>query len=173
MPNVTIPDGRGQQQGWVMSDKRAHQAMWKFGVQPGNSTAIIVLHFLTARLHRGTNAVVMSFSAIAKTMNLTDKTIQTAIKKLAEAKFIQILKTGKSNVYVINHQVAWQGARGSRFAAFGAELMVHESEQTVSVDQLIEESKTLQSVPIMEFGERILVGNESIEPPDQQEMELP
>lgn len=173
MPNVSLPDGRGQQQGWLMSDKKAHQAMWQFGVKPGNGTSILVLHFLTSRLHRGTNAVVMSFDAIAKTMNLTDKTIKTAIKKLAEAKFIQILKTGKSNVYVINHQVAWQGARGARFAAFGAELMVHEAEQDVPVDQLIEDSKTLQTVPIMDFGERILVGNESIDPPDQQEMELP
>ena len=173
MPNITLPDGRGQQQGWLMSDKKAHQAMWQFGVKPGNGTAIVVLHFLTARLHRGTNAVVMSFDAIAKTMNLTDKTIKTAIKKLAEAKFIQILKTGKSNVYVINHQVAWQGPRGARFAAFGAELMVHEAEQDMPVDQLIEDAKNLQTVPIMEFGERILVGNEPIDPPDQQELHLP
>lgn len=173
MPNITLPDGRGQQQGWLMSDKKAHQAMWQFGVKPGNSTALVVLHFMTARLHRGTNAVVMSSEAISKIMNLNDKTIRTAIQKLAEAKFIQILKSGRSNVYVINHQVAWQGSRGARFAAFGAELVIHEAEQTKPVDELIEDAKTMQTVPIMDFGERILVGNEPIDPPDQQEMELP
>lgn len=172
MPNVTIPDGRGQQQGWLMSDKKAHQAMWQFGVKPGNSTALVVLHFMTARLNRGTNAVVMSSEAIAKIMNLNDKTIRTAIQKLAEAKFIQILKSGRSNIYVINHQVAWQGNRGARFAAFGAELIIHEAEQAIPVDQLIEDAKALQTVAIMDFGERLLVGNESIDPPDQQEMEL-
>lgn len=155
-----------------MSDKKAHQAMWQFGVQSGNGTALVVLHFLTARLHRGTNAVVISFDAIAKTMNITDRTVKTAIKKLAEAKFIQILKSGSSNVYVINHQVAWQGSRGARFAAFGAELLVHEAEQNTSVDELIAEAKTLKTVPIMEFGERLLVGNEPIDPPDQGEMDL-
>ncbi len=173
MPNVSLPDGRGQQQGWLMSDKKAHQAMWRFGVKPGNGTAIVVLHFLTSRLHRGTNAVVISFEAIAKTMSLSEKTIKTAIKKLAEAKFIQILKTGKSNVYVVNHQVAWQGPRGARFAAFGAELMVHEAEQDTTVDQLIKDAETLESVPIMDIDERLLVGNEDVDPPDQQEMELP
>jgi hypothetical protein len=172
MTNISLPDGRGQQQGWLMSDKKAHQAMWQFGVQPGNGTAIVVLHFLTSRLHRGTNAVVMSFEAIAKTMNLTDKTIKTAIKKLADARFIQILKSGKSNVYVINHQVAWQGSRGARFAAFGAELLVHEGEQDTPVDQLIEGAKELQTVPILDFGERLLVGNETVDPPDQGELSL-
>ena len=173
MPNVTIPDGRGQQQGWLMSDKKAHQAMWQFGIKQGNGTALAILHFMTSRLHRGTNAVVMSHEAIAKTMNITDRTVRTATQKLAEAKFVQILKSGSSNVYIINHQVAWQGNRGARFAAFGAELVLHEAEQAKPVDELIEDAKTMQTVPIMDFGERVLVGNEPIDPPDQQEMELP
>jgi hypothetical protein len=171
MTNVAISDGRGQQQGWLMSDKKAHQAMWMLGVK--HPTSLAVLHFLTSRMHRGANAVVISHEAIAATMNLTKKTIITAIARLAEGKFVQVLKSGKSNVYVINHQVAWQGHRGARFAAFGAELMVHEAEQTKPVDELIEDSKILQSVPIMDFGERLLVSNEPIDPPDQQEMTLP
>ena len=51
--------------------------------------------------------------------------------------------------------------------------MLTEGEQTTPVDQLIEEAKTLIQVPSMLPGERLLVGNEEIDPPDQQEMELP
>ena len=33
MPNVSLPDGRGQQQGWLQVDKKVHQKMWKFGLK--------------------------------------------------------------------------------------------------------------------------------------------
>ena len=169
--NISLPDGRGVTQGWLMTEKKAHQAMWKFGTK--NATAIVVLHFLTSRLNRGTNGVVISYEAISQEMGIAKRTAQSAIAALAEANFIQILKSGKSNIYVVNHQVAWQGNRGARFAAFGAEILVSENEQSKPVDQLIEEAKTLQPVPIADFNERVYVQNNEIEPPDQQELDLP
>lgn len=171
MPNIALnSDDRGQVQGWLQVDKRAHQKMWRFGLK--NPTGLVVLHFLTSRLHRGTNGVVMSYAAMAQAIGIADRTAKTAIAALAEAKFIQILKSGKSNVYIINSQVAWQGNRGSRFAAFNAEIVVAESEQSESVDKLIEDSKSLETVPQLIGDERLMVGNESIDPPDQQEMDL-
>lgn len=173
MPNLTLPedDSRGQVQGWLQVDKRAHQKMWQFGLK--NPTGLAVLHFLTSRLHRGTNGVVMSYAAMAQAMGIADRTAKTAIAALSEAKFIQILKSGKSNVYIINSQVAWQGKRGGRFASFNAEIVLAETEQSVPVDTLIEEGKGLQTVPQLIDDERMLVGNEPIDPPDQQEMNLP
>jgi hypothetical protein len=47
--------------------------------------------------------------------------------------------------------------------------MAFEAEQTADVD----DTTPLKSVPILHDGERLLVGNEAIEPPDQGEMELP
>ena len=43
----------------------------------------------------------------------------------------------------------------------------------MSVDKLIEDAKELVTVPLLEPGERFLVGNEDTPPPDQQEMHLP
>jgi len=173
MANITLPkqDGRGVSQGWLQSDKKAHQAMWKFGIK--NPSALSLLHFFMSRMDRGTNGVVMSALAIAEVTGLAQRTVQSSIKALSEAKFIQVLKSGKSNVYVINNQVAWQGNRGSRYAAFGAEIVISEAEQTEEVDKLITEAKELYNIPSLFPGERILVGNEPIDPPDQQEMELP
>ena len=173
MPNVTLPekDGRGQQQGWLQVDKKVHQKMWQFGLK--NPTGLAVLHFLTSRLHRGTNGVVMSYAAMAAAMGIADRTAKTAAAALADARFIQILKSGKSNVYIINSQVAWQGERGARFAAFHSEIVLAEQEQIVSVDKLIEDAKELVTVPLLEPGERFLVGNEDTPPPDQLEMHLP
>ena len=172
--NVTLPDGedaRGNVQGWLQVEKKAHRAMALFGAK--NGTALAVLHLLTGRLNRGTNAVIMSHEAIASALGITSRTARDSTKKLEAAKFVQVLKSGTSNVYVINSRVAWQGVRGMRHASFNAELVVVEQEQDRPVDQLIEESKTLQHVPILDFNERLLVGNEDLPPPDQQEMDLP
>ena len=173
MPNVSLPDqdGRGKAQGWLQVDKRAHQKMWQFGLK--NPTALAVLHFLISRMHRGTNGVVMSYAAMAQVMGIADRTAKTAIAALAEANFVQILKSGKSNVYIINSQVAWQGVRGARFAGFNAEIVISEGEQVEPVDKLIEDAQKLATVPQLLEGERLLVGNEQLDPPDQGELELP
>ena len=171
MHNVSLPDGRGQQQGWLQVEKKVHQKMWQFGLK--NPTALSVLHFLTSRLHRGTNGVVMSYAAMASAMGIAERTAKTAVAALADARFLQILKSGKSNVYIINAQVAWQGERGARFAAFNAEIVVAEVEQAEPVDKLIEDAEELTTVPQLLPGERALVGNEQVPPPDQQELNLP
>ena len=170
MPNVSLPDGRGQQQGWLQVDKKVHQKMWKFGLK--NPTALSVLHFLTSRLHRGTNGVVMSYAAMAAAMGIADRTAKTAVAALADARFIQILKSGKSNVH---HQLSGglAGREGARFAAFNAEIVLAEAEQMEPVDKLIEDARELMTVPQLLPGERALVGNEEGAPPDQQELHLP
>ena len=62
------------------------------------------------------------------------------------------------------------GNRGERYAYFGADIMAIESEQDKST---IDDTTPLKRVPYLVEGERLLVGNEPIDPPDQQEMELP
>ena len=84
---------------------------------------------------------------MAAAMGIADRTAKTAVAALADARFIQILKSGKSNVYIINSQVAWQGARGARFAAFNAEIVLAEAEQMEPVDKLIEDARELMTVP--------------------------
>lgn len=175
MPNVSIlsdaESARGQLQGWLQTDKAVHQKMWRFGLK--NPSGLAILHFLLGRLHRGSNAVAISAASMAKVMGISSRTVQTAVVALAKARFIQILKVGTANVYVINSQVAWQGERGGRFAVFNSEIIVGESDQSTPVDELIEQAKQLERLPVPEVGERVLVGNEKIDPPDQQEMDLP
>ena len=80
------------------------------------------------------------------------------------------MKAG-ATVYIVNSRVAWQGNRGERYAYFGADIMAIESEQDKSTT--IDDTTPLKRVPYLVEGERLLVGNEPIDPPDQQEMELP
>ena len=75
-----------------------------------------------------------------------------------------------ASVYVVNSRVMWQGNRGERYAAFGADIVAIESEQDPAT---IEQATPLKCVPRLVEGERLLVGNEPIDPPDQGELELP
>jgi DNA-binding transcriptional regulator YhcF (GntR family) len=117
----------------------------------------------------GSNALMASQQAIANGLGCSRATVNIAIKELQKRAFIQIIKSGGANVYVVNSRVAWQGKRGERFAVFRADIIAIESEQNTDID----EKTPLKAVPIFHPGERLLVGNENIDPPDQQEMELP
>lgn len=150
--NVTIPGSQGpgnRLQGWVQSDKKAHDFMWKVGMK--NATALPLLHYMVAHINRGSGGMVISASALAKELGVTARTIQSAINVLKNCNFLQVLKSGNTNVYIINSQVAWQGNRGMRNATFNATIKVTEEEQDTPVDQLIEEGEALIPVPEMSF----------------------
>jgi hypothetical protein len=171
--NVTVPtlaelpeDARGNRgQGWVQTEKRAHQAMWKLGVK--HPMALSVLHFMVSRLNRGTNGVVISANALAQQMGISTRTVQSTIAVLRDCKFVQVLKTGNTNIYIINSQIAWQGDRGSRFASFNAEILIHENEQEKPVDDLIAEANEQLPVPVMEFDEQIDLGPAEVVTPGE------
>lgn len=115
------------------------------------------------------NALVVSQQAIATELKTSRETVNKAIRFLVTHNFVQVIKAGGSSVYVVNSRVAWQGERGARYAAFGADVIALETEQTGEIDNL----PPLKGVPKLHEGERLLVGNEAIEPPDQGELELP
>lgn len=163
-----LPDARGNRgQGWVQTDKMAHQAMWQLGIK--HPMALAVLHFMVSRLNRGTNGVVISAASLARQMGIAPRTVQSTITVLRDCKFVQVLKTGNTNVYIINAHVAWQGERGSRFAAFNAEIIVDEREQEKSVEELIEQSDKMLPVPVMEFDQQIDLGAAEFVPPEGKE----
>lgn len=151
--NVTVlgdTPGRGnQKQGWLQSDKAAHDMMWKLGMK--NATALPLLHYMVAHIKRGSGGVVVSAQTLAKELGVTGRTIQNAVALLKKCNFIQVLKSGNTNVYVINSQVAWQGKRGARYATFNATIRLHEDEQEATVEQLVAENAQLIPVPEMSF----------------------
>ena len=92
------------------------------------------------------------------------------MKLLTAHNFIQTIKVGNTSVYVVNSRVAWQGERGARYAAFGADVIALETEQDAPIDDA---APPLKTVPQLREGERVLVGNEPLDPPDQGELSLP
>ncbi len=143
-----VPGNQGPQ-GWLQSDKQAHEAMWKLSRK--SPTAITVLHFMISQLARGATGVIISAPAMARKLKISERSVKSAVKMLKDMKFVQILKSGNTNAYLINSRVAWQGKRGFRFTSFNAQIMVDEQEQSSPVDELIEEGNQLLEVPVMEL----------------------
>lgn len=146
-------------QGWTQTDVIAHDQMWRLGVK--SPMALPLLHYMISHMVRKTTIFVASAKTLATELGCSDRTIQQAVKVLKNYNFLQVLKSGNTNVYVINSQVAWRGARGLRHATFDATIHVSEVEQEASVEQLEEEADRLIPVPDMSMFHNGTIDGES------------
>ena len=167
MVNAVVPSRKPGGFGWLQFEKKGLQELQKLAIR--SPAAMGTLLYLVNNMSRS-NALVVSQTAIAAGIGAKRESVNRALKYLREHNFIQSVKAGGATVYVVNSKVAWQGNRGERYAAFGADVLAIEAEQE---QDLIDDPRPLKSVPKLIEGERLLVGNEPIDPPDQGELELP
>ena len=159
-------DSRPATFGWLQLEKKVGQELQKLAIK--HPTAMGTLMFLANNMGRN-NALAISQSAIAAKLGVAVRSVNTSIKLLDTHRFIEVVKVGNLCVYRVNTRVAWQGTRGERFAHFTADVIALEIEQTNSISNM----SPLKQVPVLNDGERYLMGNELVDPPDQQELELP
>lgn len=169
MVTAVVPLGKDKTStyGWLQFEKKALGELHKLALK--SPTAMSTLMYLIKHMSRS-NAIVISQQAIAKGIGTSRQSVNQAVRYLHEHNFIETVKAGGATVYVINSRVAWQGERGARFAAFGADIVALEEEQS-GAD--IDNKTPLKQVPQLVEGERLHVGNEPIDPPDQGELNLP
>ena len=168
MVNAIVPMGeKPNTYGWLQLEKKAAQELQRL-IQ-ASPTAASTLMYMVNNMSRS-NALVVSQQAIANGIGAKRESVNRAVRYLVEHNFIQVIKAAGASVYVVNSRVMWQSNRGERYAAFGADIVAIESEQDpVTMDK----TEPLKAVPHLVEGERLLVGNEPIDPPDQGELNLP
>lgn len=169
MVNAVVPLNaeRPATYGWLQLEKKAAKELESLAIK--SPAAMGTLVYMINRMSRS-NALVVSQKAIATSLGISLKSVGNSVKLLTAHNFIQTIKVGNTSVYVVNSRVAWQGERGARYAAFGADVIALEAEQDNPVD---DNAPPLKTVPQIRDGERVLVGNEPIDPPDQGELHLP
>lgn len=88
------------------------------------------------------NAVMCSYKVLEEQFNISSSTVTRAVKLLKEKQYIDIYKSGTSNVYAVNKQIAWS-SWGSNFkhGKFGANIILSESEQDEQVKLEIQKHK--------------------------------
>lgn len=75
------------------------------------------------------NAVICSYQVLQETLGIAQATIARSIKVLKERGFIAIYKSGTSNVYIINDELAWGSWGNNReYCKFPANVILSATE---------------------------------------------
>ena len=95
-----------------------------------NPTALKIFSWLVEIADRR-NAVVVSYSAISKSVKLCERTIRKSIAYLKKNRLLTVLKSGNMNVYILNDRVLWKDTANTKdkYSKFSAEVYLVASEQ--------------------------------------------
>lgn len=121
---------------WVQMNKDAYKAEdWLMSKSP---IAYRIFKFLINNMDTY-NAVMCSQTVLQEQFDVSRMTISRAIKLLKDKNYIDIYKSGTSNIYAVNKNIAW-ASWGSNFkhGKFGANIIISESEQEEDVQLKIE-----------------------------------
>ena len=76
------------------------------------------------------NALIVSIKTISEILEWSEPTVYRQIKVLKEKNLITIAKSGTSNIYFINSQVAWTTYGNKKeYSRFNASILISKSEQ--------------------------------------------
>ena len=168
LAKIALPDDDGKPNtfGWLQIEKKSASELKRLAIK--SPIAMGSLMYMVERMSRS-NSLMVGQEVIAADLGVSARSVSAAIALLDKLQFIEVTKVGTGYVYSVNTNVFWQGNRGARFAHFYADVYAVESEQKKPIDG----REKLKPVPKLTEGERILVGNEEIDPPDQGEIFLP
>lgn len=136
-----------------------------------SSLAAEILSFFTEKMNKQ-NALVCSYKALQELTGYSRATVARAIKVLKDDQWIQVIKIGNANAYVVNSAAFWTtAANGKKYSMFHATVIAAESEQ----EQLAIEMNNLKlkTIPVWDSENEIpTLGNEELPPPDQKDIDL-
>lgn len=93
-----------------------------------NSAAFRVFQLLTQEMD-GYNAIMVSSQAISEIVGYSRQTVSNAVKYLKQNGWIDVYKSGSSNVYIINPDVAWTSYSNQReYCKFNGTFLIAQSE---------------------------------------------
>lgn len=93
-----------------------------------NSTALELFLFILEHMDH-TNALGCSYAIFEDALGKSKPTITRAIKVLKDNGFIDVLKMGTSNVYIINHEVAWASwDNKKKYCKFNGNMLISHKE---------------------------------------------
>jgi DNA-binding transcriptional ArsR family regulator len=132
---------RKRQQGspykrWVQMNKDAYKAEdWLMSKSP---IAYRIFKFLINNMD-SYNAVMCSYNVLQEQFEISKPTVTRAIKLLREKQYIDVYKSGTSNIYAVNKQIAWNSwGTNYKHGKFGANIIISESEQENSMKTKIQ-----------------------------------
>lgn len=112
---------------WYQFNREYSKEMiWLAGEEP---RAHQILLFLLDQMDNY-NAVMCSHQVLQEALKIGKTTISNAVKILKEHGFITVYKSGTSNVYAVNKNLAWSSwGNNYKYAKFDARIIISKSEQ--------------------------------------------
>lgn len=111
---------------YQVNKDHSEDLMWLVKTNPN---AYRVLLFLFDHMDKY-NAVMCSYNVLQEALEVSESTVKRAIRVLKEHGFIYIYKSGTSNVYVTNPDIAWNSWGNNRqYCEFPANIILSASEQ--------------------------------------------
>jgi DNA-binding transcriptional regulator YhcF (GntR family) len=100
-----------------------------------NPTAGTILMWIIRHMGRN-NSLVVSQTALCEQLGVHRNTVTNAVRYLKEVKALTVYKTGTSNVYAINTEIAWRStADNKQYAYFTSKVFLSAGEQTKVVSE--------------------------------------
>lgn len=101
---------------WIALNKKSH-------------IATEILMFLMDHMD-GHNALICSITVLSEALGYCRSAISEAIGILKSSGFVDVKKSGNTNVYLLNKDLAWKSwGKNYRYAEFEAKIIISESEQ--------------------------------------------
>lgn len=134
-----------------------------------NPSAGKLLFILAEKMNRQ-NALVCSYDTMSKITGLGRTTLYKAIKYLREHNWIEVIKVGTANAYVINSRVFWQSHGDKKMTVFHATIVASSDEQDTHIENW--DKVKLKHFPFLSHDEDVIVTKEQLPPPDQDELDF-
>lgn len=129
--------------------------------------AFEILTLITERMNKS-NALVISQATMCQILGYGRTTVHKAVRLLEDEKWVQVVKVGTANAYIVNSKVVWRDHSGKRYGSFFAEVMVSETEQAKTVEEM--DGLELKHLPILRRGDMPVSDEADLPPPDQREL---
>lgn len=95
----------------------------------GENYTAYKLFMLLCKHMDGTNALCASYQVLTEILVVSASTLKRAVKYLKENGWICVLKSGTSNVYIVNPEVAWTSYGSQKqYCKFQANVLLSSSE---------------------------------------------
>ena len=146
------------------NDEEAQEA--RYWLMKKSPIAYCVMDFLASNMDRF-NAVICSYKVMQEKFGYSRAALSEAIKLLKEHRYIDVKKSGTSNVYLINKYLYWNSwGTNYAYAEFGANVIISASEQDKDTQaQIKTEIQKRQEVIVKQkqptFREKIRQAQES------------
>ena len=146
------------------NDEEAQAA--RYWLMKQSSDAYCIMDFLASKMDNY-NAVICSYRVMQEVFGYSQATIARAIKLLKEHKYIDVKKSGTSNIYMLNKHLYWNSwGTNYAYAEFDAKVIIAASEQDKETQaQIKTEIQKRQEVVVKQkqptFREKIRQAQES------------